>query len=141
MKSTFDNSDQWLDGLTQSCALDGKTYCVPYYGGDRAVTYRKDIFADAGITTPPASWDELLTDIQKISDKHQSDKNFSAFYMPGLVPVRRPAVRLRHRRHDRHQQRRQVDREPELAAGAGRAWPTGRSSSTPATTATGRSPT
>jgi N,N'-diacetylchitobiose transport system substrate-binding protein len=86
VKTTFDNSDEWLDGLTQSCAMDGKLYCVPYYGGDRAVTYRKDIFAEAGITAPPASWDELLADVQKIADKHQGDKNFSAFYMPGSYP-------------------------------------------------------
>jgi N,N'-diacetylchitobiose transport system substrate-binding protein len=85
-KASFDNSATWLDGLTQSCVSDGKLFCVPYYGGDRAVTYRKDIFADAGITTPPASWDELLTDVQKIADKHKADPNFSAFHMPGSYP-------------------------------------------------------
>ena len=63
-QSTFDNSTTWLDGLTQSCTSSGKLFCVPYYGGDRAVTYRKDMFAAAGITTAPASWDELLTDVQ-----------------------------------------------------------------------------
>ncbi len=86
VKSTFDNSDQWLDGLSQSCVLDGKLYCVPYYGGDRAVTYRIDIFADAGITAPPATWDELLADVRKLAGKHSGDKNFNAFYMPGSYP-------------------------------------------------------
>jgi N,N'-diacetylchitobiose transport system substrate-binding protein len=85
-KGSFANADSWLDGLTNSCVVDGKLYCVPYYGGDRAVTYRKDIFTDAGITNPPASWDELLSDVKTIATKHASDPNFSAFYMPGSYP-------------------------------------------------------
>ena len=85
-KATFDNSATWLDGLTSSCTMGDKLFCVPYYGGDRAVTYRKDILADAGITKPPATWQELLTDVQTIAAKHASDPNFSAFYMPGSYP-------------------------------------------------------
>jgi N,N'-diacetylchitobiose transport system substrate-binding protein len=85
-KADFENSATWLDGLTQSCTMDGKLYCVPYYGGDRAVTYRKDMFADAGIASPPTSWAELMTDIQTLSAKHASDPNFSAFYAPGSYP-------------------------------------------------------
>nr|BFE75020.1 hypothetical protein GCM10020092_083210 [Actinoplanes digitatis] len=30
-KSQFENSAQWLTGLSAPCELDGKTYCVPYY--------------------------------------------------------------------------------------------------------------
>ncbi|GIH15577.1 extracellular solute-binding protein [Rugosimonospora africana] len=85
-KSTFENSSSWLDGLIQSCTMDGKLYCVPYYGGDRAVTYRKDIFTAAGISQPPKTWPELLTDVRTIATKHASDPNFSAFYMPGSYP-------------------------------------------------------
>jgi N,N'-diacetylchitobiose transport system substrate-binding protein len=85
-RTDFENSASWLDGLTQSCTMDGKLYCVPYYGGDRAVTYRKDIFADAGITAPPTSWSELMADIQTLAAKHAADPNFSAFYAPGSYP-------------------------------------------------------
>ena len=85
-RTGFDNQATWLDGLTQSCTADGKLYCVPYYGGDRAVTYRKDIFADAGITSAPATWADLLADIQTLAAKHASDPNFSAFYAPGSYP-------------------------------------------------------
>jgi N,N'-diacetylchitobiose transport system substrate-binding protein len=86
VKGTFDNSATWLDGLTQSCQTGGKLYCVPYYGGDRAVTYRKDMFTAAGIKAPPTSWDELLADVKTIAAKHKGDPNFSAFYMPGAYP-------------------------------------------------------
>lgn len=85
-RSSFDNADNWLDGLTASCTVSGKLYCVPYYGGDRAVTYRKDIFADAGIAGPPATWQELLADVRTLAAKHSADPNFSAFYLPGSYP-------------------------------------------------------
>ncbi|HEY2673093.1 MAG TPA: extracellular solute-binding protein [Rugosimonospora sp.] len=85
-KSTFENSSSWLDGLTASCTMGGKLFCVPYYGGDRAVTYRTDIFAAAGISQPPKTWEDLLADVHTIATKHAADPNFSAFYMPGSYP-------------------------------------------------------
>lgn len=85
-KARFENSGSWLDGLTQSCTMDGKLFCVPYYAAARAVAYRKDIFADAGITAPPTSWADLMGDIKTLAAKHSSDPNFSAFYAPGSYP-------------------------------------------------------
>ncbi|GAB1646361.1 extracellular solute-binding protein [Krasilnikovia sp. MM14-A1259] len=85
-RASFDNSSTWLDGLTASCTTDGKLFCVPYYGGSRAVIYRKDILADAGISLPPASWPELLADVRTIAARHTADPNFSAFYLPGSYP-------------------------------------------------------
>jgi N,N'-diacetylchitobiose transport system substrate-binding protein len=82
-KGVFDNSGTWNKGLQESCTYQGKLYCVPYYGGSRVVAYRKDMFSTAGISTPPASLDELMADGQKLMAKFGSDKNFSAFYMPG----------------------------------------------------------
>ncbi len=81
--SEFENSDTWLQGLTDSCTLDGKLYCVPYYAGARVVAYNKDLFARAGITAPPKSWDELTQAADKLMAKFGSDKQFSAFFMPG----------------------------------------------------------
>ena len=82
-RSSFDNSGTWLQSLTDSCTVNGKLYCVPYYAGSRAIIYRKDIFASAGITNPPASMDELLADGQKLMTANSSDPNFSALYFPG----------------------------------------------------------
>jgi N,N'-diacetylchitobiose transport system substrate-binding protein len=81
-KTGFDNSSSWLQSLTDSCTQGGKLYCVPYYAGSRAIIYRKDFFASAGVT-PPTSMDELLTTGQKLMDAHRSDPNFSALYYPG----------------------------------------------------------
>src|SRR5438552_3752707 len=81
-KSSFDNSGTWLQSLTDSCTQAGKLYCVPYYAGSRAIIYRKDFFASAGVT-PPDSMDGLLTVGQKLMDAHKSDPSFSALYYPG----------------------------------------------------------
>src|SRR2546423_3155828 len=81
-KANFDNSNTWLQSLTDSCTQAGKLYCVPYYAGSRAIIYRKDFFASAGVT-PPDSMDALLTAGQKLMTAHASDPNFSALYFPG----------------------------------------------------------
>jgi N,N'-diacetylchitobiose transport system substrate-binding protein len=81
-KSSFENSGTWLQSLTDSCTVNGKLYCVPYYAGSRAIIYRKDFFDAAGLQ-PPQSMDQLLTAGQKLMAAHSSDPNFSALYYPG----------------------------------------------------------
>jgi len=81
-KSSFDNSATWLQSLTDSCTVSGKLYCVPYYAGSRAIIYRKDLFASAGVQ-PPDSLDGLMTVGQKLMAANSSDPNFSALYFPG----------------------------------------------------------
>ena len=44
-------------------SLDGKNYGVPWDMGMVGFWYNKDLFAQAGIDAPPASWDELLEDV------------------------------------------------------------------------------
>jgi N,N'-diacetylchitobiose transport system substrate-binding protein len=75
--------DSWLQGLTDAGTLDGKLYGVPYYAGDRAVLYRKDLFAKAGITTLPTDRASFVAAAQKLQAKFGSDKQFSALYFPG----------------------------------------------------------
>jgi N,N'-diacetylchitobiose transport system substrate-binding protein len=81
-KGTFENSGTWLQSLTDSCSYQSKLYCVPYYAGSRAIIYRTDMFAAAGVQ-PPTSIDDLLTVGQKLMTKYSSDPNFSALYFPG----------------------------------------------------------
>jgi N,N'-diacetylchitobiose transport system substrate-binding protein len=81
-KSGFDNSANWLTGLSAPCETDGKTYCVPYYAGARVLIYRTDLFTAAGIQ-PPQSYDDLTKDADALMAKNGSDPKFSAFYMPG----------------------------------------------------------
>ncbi len=83
-KGEFENSGTWLKGLAESgTSPDGKLEAIPYYAGSRVVIYRKDLFAKAGVTTPPTTLDELFSDLDKVKAGHGSDPNFSAFYMAG----------------------------------------------------------
>ena len=82
-KSSFENSGTWLQSLTDSCTYQSKLYCIPYYAGSRAIIYRTDMFAAAGISAPPTSMDELLADGKTLMAKYGSDSRFSALYFPG----------------------------------------------------------
>jgi N,N'-diacetylchitobiose transport system substrate-binding protein len=75
--------DSWLQGLTDAGTLDGKLYGVPYYAGDRAVIYRKDMFAKAGVTTPPTDRASFVAAAEKLQKAYGSDPKFSALYFPG----------------------------------------------------------
>jgi N,N'-diacetylchitobiose transport system substrate-binding protein len=81
-KGQFENSAQWLTGLSAPCELDGKTYCVPYYAGARVLLYRTDLFKAAGLEAPK-TYDDLIAAAKTLKEKNGKDKQFSAFYMPG----------------------------------------------------------
>jgi len=46
--------------------LDGKQYGVPYTYYQWGIYYRKDIWAKAGITSAPKTWDDLMTACTKL---------------------------------------------------------------------------
>jgi N,N'-diacetylchitobiose transport system substrate-binding protein len=86
VKTQFANSTTWLTSLAQSGqdATQTKTYAIPFYAGARIVIYRKDQWAQAGITTPPTTIAELETDLAAVKAKFSgSTPNFSAMYLPG----------------------------------------------------------
>ena len=81
-KSSFDNSSNWLKGLAASGKFGGKTYGVPYYAGSRVVTYRKDLFKQAGINKLPATTAQYVVDAKKLLAKNPQ-KGFSPVYIAG----------------------------------------------------------
>lgn len=81
-KGRFENSANWLQGLSGPCELDGKTYCVPYYAGARVLIYRTDLFEAAGVQAP-TSYADLTTAADKLKAKNGTSKKFATFYMPG----------------------------------------------------------
>ena len=60
----------WKDtinpGALSIYAYNGKQYGVPWDMGMIGFWYNKDLFAKAGITSPPTTWDEYLTDVAKL---------------------------------------------------------------------------
>lgn len=80
----YENSDTWIKGLKDTCAFEGKQYCVPYYAGARVAIYNKDMFkAGTGKDSIPTTQDELTAALDKIGEKYGKDKAFSPLYLPG----------------------------------------------------------
>ena len=66
---TADIAD-WKDtinpGAMSIYAYNGKQYGVPWDMGMIGFWYNKALFEQAGITAPPATWDEYLAAVQKL---------------------------------------------------------------------------
>jgi len=82
VKGDFENSSNWLDGLSGGCLKDGNYYCVPYYAGTRLAIYRTDLFKSANVAIPTTQAD-LLAGLDKIKAANASNANFTAWNMPG----------------------------------------------------------
>jgi raffinose/stachyose/melibiose transport system substrate-binding protein len=48
--------------------FDGKSYGVPWNAGMVGFWYNTDLFKQAGIEQPPATWTEFLADVKKLKD-------------------------------------------------------------------------
>ncbi|WP_318215294.1 sugar ABC transporter substrate-binding protein [Streptomyces sp. SCL15-6] len=60
--------DRFVDSALGSTGVQGQDpAAVPLYSMAYALYYNKQMFADAGITEPPATWDELVAAGQKLS--------------------------------------------------------------------------
>ncbi|EPD67383.1 MULTISPECIES: ABC transporter substrate-binding protein [unclassified Streptomyces] len=65
--------DRFVDSALGSTGAEGKDpAAVPLYSMAYALYYNKEIFADAGISKPPATWAELIADGKKIKAKGKS---------------------------------------------------------------------
>ena len=81
-RSSFDNSANWLKALKDSATYGGRLYGVPYYAGARVVTYRTDLFKQAGIAKLPNSLAQYTADAKKLAAKNPG-KSFSPLYIAG----------------------------------------------------------
>ncbi|MFD9545366.1 ABC transporter substrate-binding protein [Streptomyces sp. NPDC060022] len=60
--------DRFIDSAIASAGKEGEPpAAVPLYSLAYALYYNKAMFAEAGITTPPATWDELVATGKKLS--------------------------------------------------------------------------
>ena len=72
----------WLSGLEEPATVDGTLYGVPGFAGNRAVIYNKTMWAEAGVTAIPTTWDELTTALDTV-DAANATEDFSPLYLPG----------------------------------------------------------
>jgi N,N'-diacetylchitobiose transport system substrate-binding protein len=62
----WSNGSGLIAGNLANDTVSGTVYAVPWFGGVRGVWYRKDQFAKAGISSPPTTWPQLLTDAKAL---------------------------------------------------------------------------
>ncbi|WP_431782723.1 extracellular solute-binding protein [Streptomyces chumphonensis] len=72
--------DDWIAGLEEPGKINGYQYGIPYYGANRVVVYRKDLFEAAGITEPPADREEWLEITERLN---QPEIGQQGLYLPG----------------------------------------------------------
>ncbi|MFD9611247.1 extracellular solute-binding protein [Streptomyces sp. NPDC059083] len=72
------NGADWLPGLAEPGKVDGKQYGIPWYAANRVVIYHKDLFARAGVTTPPQTQAEWLAVTAKLNRGRTQ-----GIYLPG----------------------------------------------------------
>ena len=58
-----------VTGMLANDTQSGTVYAVPWFGGVRGVWYRTNQFTAAGISSPPTTWAQLITDAQKVQAK------------------------------------------------------------------------
>ncbi len=67
-----DAVEPWIDDLNQGAVtmyqVDDRQYGIPFDLGMVGFWYNTELFAQAGIDEPPATWDELLDDVQTLKD-------------------------------------------------------------------------
>jgi multiple sugar transport system substrate-binding protein len=59
--------NQFPDVVADDFLQDGKVYALPLSIDSLALYYNKDLFNQAGITAPPATWEEFAMDAQKLT--------------------------------------------------------------------------
>ncbi|MFJ8845466.1 extracellular solute-binding protein [Streptomyces cyaneofuscatus] len=63
------NGEDWLSGLAEPGAYEGKQYGIPYYAANRVVIYRTDLFEKAGIDAKAIKtrdqWIDATTQLNK----------------------------------------------------------------------------
>jgi len=54
--------------MWQNAQVNDVTYAIPFQNSTPILYYNKTLFAKAGISAPPATWEEMLADAKKLTD-------------------------------------------------------------------------
>ena len=72
VKDVTADVEPWIGDLNEGAVsmyqVDDKQYGIPFDLGMVGFWYNKDLFEQAGITEPPATWDEFLEDVGMLQD-------------------------------------------------------------------------
>jgi len=74
----WSNGSGIIPGNLANDTVNGNVYAVPWFGGVRGIWYRKDQFAKAGISSPPTTWAQLLTDAKALAKAYPGSYGLGA---------------------------------------------------------------
>src|SRR6185312_11764559 len=66
----------WPAGVVGAASIGGTLYGIPNEIDVYALNYNKKLFAAAGITDAPKTWDEFLAAAEKLTDKSKGQQGF-----------------------------------------------------------------
>jgi multiple sugar transport system substrate-binding protein len=73
-------ASNFIDGIAgDATAIDGEVVSAPWVSDTRVLFVRTDVLAEAGIDTPPATWDELRADAKILAGRGEGQYGF---YIP-----------------------------------------------------------
>jgi putative chitobiose transport system substrate-binding protein len=78
-KVTSDVRSQYLPNIWKASTLNGKSFGIPWYLTTRLTIYNTDLFKQAGVSKPPATFEELAQVAQQIKDKTGKHAFFVTF--------------------------------------------------------------
>jgi multiple sugar transport system substrate-binding protein len=85
---TEEDRRAFLPAPVESCTYEGAVYGVPWFTDAGLLYYRKDLLEKAGFSGPPATWDELKDQAQKVTADSDAEDGFvfqAAEYEGGTV--------------------------------------------------------
>jgi ABC-type glycerol-3-phosphate transport system substrate-binding protein len=65
--------DVFYPNLFENVLYDGKTWGIPFTTETLVLAYKPTMLAEAGIENPPATWDELKADVEKLTVDKDGD--------------------------------------------------------------------
>jgi putative chitobiose transport system substrate-binding protein len=74
--------DRYLPKIWQANQIDGKTFGIPWYLTTRISFYNQDLFKQAGVTTPPKTYEDLAVLAKQMKEKTGKYAFFITF-VPG----------------------------------------------------------
>lgn len=71
-----ETKSNWPASVVGAASVGGVPYGIPNEIDLYALNYNKKLFAEAGVAGPPKTWDELLSDAKKLTDKSKGQQGF-----------------------------------------------------------------
>jgi multiple sugar transport system substrate-binding protein len=82
-RSTLVRTDDYFDGVLRTNVLDSTLFGIPWYVDTRVVFYRKDLLAEAGADSMPATWQGVLDLSERMKRRaERQGKPHFPFFLP-----------------------------------------------------------